>query len=370
MSNRLIHTQFGELADRDVDSFSKLNVDTESLTEYVMLQMNVCRSYRVVDQNTQEAFQTYSRQLHSQNTSAVWAAAVGGDAGACLELGLRYYAGCGAKKDISSAIDMWRRISDPLHPQFFSPDRIPRKIRARALSCLANAHWDKRIVDDGEAWNIDTVFRAASCADACASYGLVTPTVLLIGQMVQRILAEDIAPGWDHSRFLDLEFLNEALDIREREVQAEQSRREKKITKEPTAYVCAAPGCGIGATRKATLLKCGGKCPPDIKPHYCSKECQKADWRRHRPECKPNAPPPPKAEVTSSLAPKTSPGSEETIGDTLRDSDGKQRTIEIVTSGMPGGKVTLASTTMTPTFMKEFRDEVERLEATSTGKKK
>ncbi|KAI0737301.1 hypothetical protein C8Q80DRAFT_1213512 [Daedaleopsis nitida] len=33
------------------------------------------------------------------------------------------------------------------------------------------------------------------------------------------------------------------------------------------------------------LKQCAGGCPPQLKPSYCSKECQRKDWVRHKPIC-------------------------------------------------------------------------------------
>ena len=38
-----------------------------------------------------------------------------------------------------------------------------------------------------------------------------------------------------------------------------------------------------------THLSGGGSCDVDKKPHYCSKKCQKADWKNHKPFCHPGA---------------------------------------------------------------------------------
>ncbi len=53
-----------------------------------------------------------------------------------------------------------------------------------------------------------------------------------------------------------------------------EQKRLAKVAKAPNQYRCAADGCGIQAVNKCALRKCGGDCPPDRKPHYCSAECQ------------------------------------------------------------------------------------------------
>ncbi|CAL1699049.1 unnamed protein product, partial [Somion occarium] len=105
-------------------------------------------------------------------------------------------------------------------------------------------------------------------------------------------------------------------------------------SKAPNAYRCAAPGCGIEGTKKSALLKCAGKCPPDVKPSYCSKECQKAHWKTHRSICNPNAKPKAKAEEQASsdtnqtqVASTSAQQSPRTIGDDIR-TDGREHIIE------------------------------------------
>ncbi|EDR12672.1 uncharacterized protein LACBIDRAFT_311351 [Laccaria bicolor S238N-H82] len=37
---------------------------------------------------------------------------------------------------------------------------------------------------------------------------------------------------------------------------------------------------------KGSLLQCAGSCASIRKPQYCSRECQKADWKKHWKWCK------------------------------------------------------------------------------------
>lgn len=60
-----------------------------------------------------------------------------------------------------------------------------------------------------------------------------------------------------------------------------EKERLKKISKAPNQYRCAADGCGIQAINKRALRRCGGRCPDETKPHYCSLECQERVRLRH-----------------------------------------------------------------------------------------
>ncbi|KAI0703947.1 hypothetical protein C8Q76DRAFT_215606 [Earliella scabrosa] len=66
---------------------------------------------------------------------------------------------------------------------------------------------------------------------------------------------------------------------------AEEERHRAKVTNDAQAYVCAAEGCGLAGLQKKALRACAGNCAADVKPHYCSKECQKKDWPRHKAIC-------------------------------------------------------------------------------------
>ena len=65
---------------------------------------------------------------------------------------------------------------------------------------------------------------------------------------------------------------------------------EERWDRETEVYYSQFPGCEIGGVRgrytefgiEKTLLKCS-RC---LNQLYCSKEHQKSDWKKHKPNCK------------------------------------------------------------------------------------
>ncbi|KAJ7654376.1 hypothetical protein DFH06DRAFT_1202196, partial [Mycena polygramma] len=114
--------------------------------------------------------------------------------------------------------------------------------------------------------------------DAC-------PAVLWFGHRIFEVQAKELPA-------LNVQYkpLWMALEKRSQEVAKEREKAEKKREKASNRYVCAAPSCYIQASKGGGLSQCAGPCDIPVKPAYCSKACQKADWKNHKPFCKAGAP--------------------------------------------------------------------------------
>ncbi|KDQ58271.1 hypothetical protein JAAARDRAFT_193688 [Jaapia argillacea MUCL 33604] len=332
-----------------------------NVLELAQLRHNVCAGYKV-EANIQ---QTISRALlltRARPFARVLQDAEGGSAEDCLDLGQRLFVGYGAPKDQDTALEYWRRIVDPTHPRYLSAG-VSRSSRARAHCCISRYWFDRRIVGRDE-WNIVSLYRAALNADLAASLGLIFPNVLFVAKIIEssgfRRPEDNRFPQHSTKRFERLETLWAVADQRKRELEEENRRRDRKVAKAPLAYMCAAQGCGIEGTKKAALLQCAGKCPRDQKPSYCSKECQKQDWKRHKLICKPSS------TAGSSETPQqdTSLTAKPELPDEFSAAHFNPAGMECrLDMPMPDGStVNFASKTMSPAFMKEMREHaIEKL---------
>lgn len=159
-----------------------------------------------------------------------------------------------------------------------SVQNVPRRIKARAHSCLA-AGWFERATEDKKRWNIDSLYRAGSNANEAISLGLTSPKALRAGFSIEtqgfRRPEDNRFPGLSTDRFEGLTELWEAIDMRKEEANRASAKRDAKVSRAPLKYVCSAEDCGIQATKKSGILRCAGKCSVVFKPSYCSKECQR-----------------------------------------------------------------------------------------------
>lgn len=153
-------------------------------------------------------------------------------------------------------------------------------MKARAYSSLAKGWFDQAHEKSPGAFNIAYLRDAGHYANEAVALGLISPATLMIASKIEslgfRRPEDNKFPQHSTEGFERLTDLWEALDARKAEMAKEDSKREAKVSKDPLSYFCAAEDCGIVATKKSTLRKCAGGCPPAFKPSYCSKYCQKA----------------------------------------------------------------------------------------------
>ena len=161
-----------------------------------------------------------------------------------------------------------------------NPGNVPLSLslKAQAYSFLAKA-WFDQAYENMPALQIDRLYDAGNCANEAAALGLISPAVLMVASKIEsdgsRRPGDNKFPGHSTDKFERLTDLWEALDVRTAEVAEESVKRGTMVSKDPLSYFCAAEGCGIAATRKSTLQRCEGGCPPAFKPSYCSKYCKK-----------------------------------------------------------------------------------------------
>ncbi|KAK0204691.1 hypothetical protein DFS33DRAFT_1424551 [Desarmillaria ectypa] len=146
-----------------------------------------------------------------------------------------------------------------------------------------------------------------------------------------------------------------------------RAKMDQKRMARPNRYKCATVGCGIEAVSGRVFSRCSGKCDPDKKPYYCSKECreyhpsiischfsahsylmsrqtEKKDWKNHKPFCMPGAP----CSVIGADGPSS-------IG-----LGSKKDSIQIPMKFGNGRTTMVSSSTMSPEFLKEMRDTAGR----------
>lgn len=178
--------------------------------------------------------------------------------------------------DEDAACTLLVQLTNPANPH-----RASRATCVRAWALLSRIYFEGRIKHGktGRVLDINSLYLAASCANSACALGIAFPGVIHIGMTVElnglRRQEDCKRPGVDVSRFAVLTDLWRAVDRRKMGVQMDDAKREQKMWNDPTAYVCAAEGCGIQATHKAVMQRCAGKCAKEGKPAYCGKECQR-----------------------------------------------------------------------------------------------
>jgi len=384
-------------------SFDKDVVFYDKMDQYLSTKISCLSSYRV-EHDFQKELKEVSAYLTQWSGDVLFEHANNNDPDAVLDLAIRYLSGYGVfKKNYEGALYVLDAFFDPQCDRYVGHNASPT-LTMQAHSLAAYAHFHKFIASPAERTDTERDERrfvrpetmrlgvgasplayftlAAYHANESVKLGLVSPATLLVGAKIREIgevLGADVEQtGKRGKRFRPLW---RAATRRREEIFAEERKRQRKADKTPNEYVCAAEGCGIRGEKKAALRACGGRCPMDLKPSYCSAACQKKDWPRHKIICKPNC---------EGKAPKISDEDKPKAltffelgdpedGDVLEDEEEEPieeistqaseaphdpgRIIDIPAPGVPGGAIQITSNTMDPEFMRSFRNAVsERLQ--------
>ncbi|EKM60149.1 uncharacterized protein PHACADRAFT_192548 [Phanerochaete carnosa HHB-10118-sp] len=340
---------------------------TEALP-YAKLYMATCASYWDQPQ-LQRVLETVITHLNTKSSVEVLSGAQTRNIDDMMDMVLRSCTGCGAAKDYDQALVFLMQITDDP-----SPLNLSRSRRARGFAIMAHMCFEEGLPEDRRMMNIDAVHRGAVLADVAASLGFVAPVVLQIADIIEKTgfrHQETCPPGHTVDRFLELKDLWRVYGKRKAEMEQKDDARDAKVLAMPNFYFCAAEGCGIEATHKSGLSSCAGKCDKGWKPSYCSKECQRKDWSRHKPFCNAEGTPDP---VITALRNRVIQGDTEVravplsipaaSGFVQRSPEGiasrrHERGIDV--AGPDGGGFQINSSTMAPDFMRDVQYHLQRL---------
>ncbi|KAH9851961.1 hypothetical protein C2E23DRAFT_869084 [Lenzites betulinus] len=315
-----------------------------------------------------------------------------------LDMALRYLSGCGTRRqNVEGALFTLDALLDPqCQPSSryvgqLASDTTKAKAHAFAgqaylMKLTATPAEHRRqtqlITGDRATHNL---LQAAQHANACAELGLISPVVLRIGFMMREV---GVNHGVDLSTMVRSSLFRAlwiAVNPRLEEIYAQERRTQARMDRRsPSDFVCAAPGCGFRSEERTTLRACAGRCPRDLKPHYCSKQCQIKDWARHKPTCKPgsNGTTPVitdqgtmlnlsevedgETDARGSGQSRSSAGTEEETGERplAHGPPGPERIVNTVVPNAPRGSVQIRSNTLAPEALRSLREEISNLAQT------
>lgn len=207
-----------------------------------------------------------NRRVRLRTTALVTIGALRGNVDDMLELAIRLWAGVDTDIDVQRGAKLIRRVYEGSFP----PEK---KGVAASLVCYLFVHCDDPHAESRRGtsgafrnWVAALHFAAQSCRLGHFSFAcnFVAETSLNIGAEFQ--------PTYDQE-------LREELDL----VLAHRQTFQEETGYQPRkSQICAR----CLTMNKGSLLRCGGSCASIRKPRYCGRECQKADWKKHRKWCK------------------------------------------------------------------------------------
>lgn len=171
--------------------------------------------------------------------------------------------------------------TDEDHADFQLPEirNLTPRLRLQGLACYAHMKFwaDERtpqsyahlVESDSPMWD------ACFAADICVGLGFVPPITLRIAGWMATTKARFAVDARGAGKFKELHYLWSTHASYLSRLQLKEDSRLRKVAKAPNLYRCANDGCEIQATNRSALRRCGGRCPLERKPHYCSESCQR-----------------------------------------------------------------------------------------------
>ncbi|KAI0364551.1 hypothetical protein BV20DRAFT_1029529 [Pilatotrama ljubarskyi] len=268
---------------------------------YLMLKQQVCYDYRSLPEYRQ-LYAEGMRAIRQHPAHHLKRGILLSDAPVMIECCIRTLAICEVPYDtdgpdsIKGILERISGIATDSPLASMKAKKEPRiknnspRLQLHALAAFAYmnfyAHW---LVPHVGSFHVMTenhvMYNAAYALNVCVQRGFVPPMALHVAGWLATTKARFGVDVRQLKRFAALRSLWRAHNDYLRHIQHQDDLWHAKAAKAPHVYRCANDGCDIRATHKGALKQCAGDCPPERKPHYCSRYCQRRHWTIHREFC-------------------------------------------------------------------------------------
>ncbi|KAI0640701.1 hypothetical protein C8Q79DRAFT_920935 [Trametes meyenii] len=281
-----------------------MDVALFNFPRHVLIRYEVCYDHRTPP-DFDEVFLDAKRWLDDYPREKLQKGIEEDDAPCMLEACLRRMSGCeSGSEGFDDLMERLERLSglvtlerpEGMDDAPFKPVRNNTpEIQKRALAAWAWVFFEMFFLFDPEAslrslTTLSVMQNAACCAETCAADAFLPPIIPRIANWLFTLKPRFGLYSHQVPRFGDFPCLWAGWMLYVKTSENREYSRLEKVSSAPNQYRCAADGCGIQTLHKSVLRKCSGNCPPETKPHYCSRLCQYRHWFVHQYVCKKGLP--------------------------------------------------------------------------------